>query len=210
MKRKGIIFILSSPSGGGKTTLSKMVRENVPGLSNSVSYTTRPKRSGETNGVDYHFLGEKEFKDNLIKGYFAEWATVHNHLYGTSREDLQAIIDSGKDAIMDVDVQGARKMKEVFEDAVTIFILPPSIQELADRLRRRGTEEETEIQRRVKAAMGEMAAFSFYDYLIVNRDLNESMEQMRAIVAAERLRAERYRDDPELNSLITRRGKESG
>jgi guanylate kinase len=209
MKRDGIIFILSSPSGGGKTTLSRMVREKVTGLTNSVSYTTRPKRAGEKDGTDYHFLGEKEFKDKLIKGYFAEWATVHNHLYGTSREDLQAIIDNGKDAIMDIDVQGARQMKEAFQEAVTVFILPPSIQELTDRLRGRATEDEAEIQKRIKAAMGEMAAFSFYDYLIVNRDLSGSVEQMKAIIAAERLRASRFRDDPDLNDLIAGRDKGS-
>jgi guanylate kinase len=209
MTRQGIIFILSAPSGGGKTTLLGMLRKKMPDLASSISYTTRPRRRGEKEGVDYRFLDEKTFKEKLPKDFFAEWATVHNHLYGTSRDDLQAIIGSGRDALMDIDVQGTRQMKEVFPESVTIFILPPSIKELRKRLSGRGTEDKEEIDRRLKAAVDEMAAYSLYDYLVVNSDLNESLARLEAIITAERQRASRYRDDPGFKELISGR-KEKG
>ncbi len=192
MKRKGIIFILSSPSGGGKTTLLRLVLEKVAGLADSVSYTSRPKRPGERNGIDYHFLEEKDFRTRIGKGFFAEWASVHGHYYGTSREDLSAILERGLDAVMDIDVQGAASLRESFPDCVTLFILPPTMAELEARLRRRGTEDDESIRQRLETATREMEALGRYDYLVINRDLLESQAQIEAIIVAERQKAARH------------------
>lgn len=168
-----------------------MVREKLAGLKDSVSYTTRPKRPGERDGVDYHFMNEKDFNTRKDKGFFAEWARVHEYYYGTSREDLDAIIDKGHDAIMDIDVQGARQLKKSFPDSVSVFILPPSLRELENRLKQRGTEDDESIQKRLEAAVDEMKSLSVYDYLVVNRDLLSSSSQLESIIAAERSKASR-------------------
>jgi guanylate kinase len=195
MNRQGIIFIVSSPSGGGKTTLLRLVKAKTSGLVDSVSYTTRPMRPGEQDGVDYRFIDQDAFLERSSRGFFAEWAKVHRGYYGTSRQDLEAIIAGGDDAIMDIDVQGARQLKAVFPDAVTIFILPPTLEELERRLRGRGTEDEVTLRRRLEAASREMEALRGYDYLVVNHDLARSAEELLAIITAERCRTRRFDPD---------------
>ncbi len=191
MVKHGIIFIISAPSGAGKTTLLRTLRERLGGLEDSVSYTTRPPRPNERDGVAYHFLDEKTFRERIAGGFFAEWASVHDRLYGTSREDLQAIIDRGQDAVMDIDVQGARQLKRAFPTAVTVFVIPPSLRELEGRLRQRGTEDEAAVRRRLEAAREELAAISEYEYLIVNDRLATAAAELDAIIMAERLKLSR-------------------
>lgn len=188
LRRKGIIFILSSPSGGGKTTLLRLVEDRLEGLADSISYTTRLRRASEHDGVDYHFLQREEFERRIAEGFFAEWARVHDHYYGTGRADLTAIIEGGSDAIMDIDVQGARQLKSIFPEAVTIFIIPPTLRELEKRLRRRATETDEAIALRLETARREMQALPEYDYFIVNKDLKESTAQLEAVIVAERRR----------------------
>lgn len=180
----------------------RMIKEKVSGLVDSVSYTTRPKRPGERDGIDYHFMDEKSFKSRIVRGFFAEWAPVHEYYYGTSREDLRSIIEGGNDAIMDIDVQGTRQLIESFPESVSIFILPPSIEELEKRLRRRGTEEAAAIRRRLATAVEEIQSLSIYDYLIVNRDLVTSAAQLEAIITAERLNSNRFEPTDIIRSIV--------
>jgi guanylate kinase len=191
MKRRGAIFILSSPSGCGKSTLLAMARERLSGLTDSVSYTTRPPRPGEANGVHYHFVDAGTFRRRTEEGFFAEWARVHDQWYGTSRVDLEAILARGDDAVMDIDIQGARQLKKAFAEAVGIFILPPARRELELRLRGRGTEDEGAICRRLDVASVELEAAPEYDYVVVNDDLERAAGDLEAIITAERLRVSR-------------------
>jgi guanylate kinase len=190
--RRGIIFILSAPSGAGKTTLSRGALSTNLGLQASISLTTRVPRAGECDGVDYSFVTDEEFRRKLAAGELAEWARVFDASYGTPREPLQRAITSGTDILLDIDIQGARQIRQKFpRDAVTIFVLPPSFTELEGRLRRRGTEDEAQIGRRLMRARDEASAFPEYDYLIINSELNESLMQLEAVVRAERLRVAR-------------------
>jgi guanylate kinase len=206
MTRQGIIFIISSPSGGGKTTLLTRVRKRAGELKVSISYTTRAMRPGEKDGADYHFIGHDLFRRRIEDGFFAEWAEVHGHHYGTSRDDLKAIMDAGQDAIMDIDVQGARLLKTAFPEAVTVFILPPSLAELERRLNGRGTESGEVVRRRLENARRELLALDRYDYLVVNRDIEESAGLLLAIISAERQRTGRYDLDALRRSILE--GKE--
>ena len=190
--RRGIIFILSAPSGAGKTTLSHGALSTSLGLQASVSLTTRAPRAGECEGVDYSFVTDEEFRRKLAAGELAEWARVFDASYGTLREPLDRAVASGIDILLDIDIQGARQIRQVYpRDAVTIFVLPPSFTELEERLRRRGTEDEAAIERRLMRARDEASAFPEYDYLIINSELNESLLQLEAVVRAERLRVAR-------------------
>jgi guanylate kinase len=190
--RRGIIFILSAPSGAGKTTLSRGALSTNLGLQASISLTTRVPRTGECDGVDYSFVTDEEFRRKLAAGELAEWAQVFDASYGTPREPLQRAITSGTDILLDIDIQGARQIRQKYpHDAVTIFVLPPSFTELEGRLRRRGTEDEAQIGRRLMRARDEASAFPEYDYLIINSELNESLMQLEAVVRAERLRVAR-------------------
>jgi guanylate kinase len=154
--------------------------------------TTRVPRAGECDGVDYSFVTDEEFRRKLVAGELAEWARVFDASYGTPREPLQRAITSGTDILLDIDIQGARQIRQKFpRDAVTIFVLPPSFTELEGRLRRRGTEDEAQIARRLMRARDEASAFPEYDYLIINSELNESLMQLEAVVRAERLRVAR-------------------
>jgi guanylate kinase len=162
------------------------------GLQASVSVTTRAARPGEREGIDYSFVTEEEFKRKLAAGDFAEWAQVFDFSYGTPREPLERAIVSGSDILLDIDIQGARQLRQKYpNDTVTIFVLPPSFDELKERLRRRGTEDDSAIERRLRRARDEASAFPEYDYLIINSDLAESLRQLQAVVQAERLRVAR-------------------
>ncbi len=194
MTKKGILFVLSAPSGCGKTTLLKRVMADLPGLVFSVSHTTRTPRRGERNGHDYFFVSRNEFsaiRDTQPSG-FLEWAEVHGNLYGTSRVEVERRQTSGLDVILDIDVQGAAQVRAT-ADPVTIFIAPPSLEELARRLRGRGTEDEDTVTLRLAGAQREMQAAGEYEYVIINDDLDEAVESLRCVIISERLRRRRNR-----------------
>jgi guanylate kinase len=192
--RRGIIFILSAPSGAGKTTISRAALDTIAGLKPSVSLTTRAPRENEADGLDYHFVSEDEFNRRLAGNELAESARVFDASYGTPRAPLDDAAAAGHDILLDIDIQGARQIRKKYErDAVTIFVLPPSFAELEERLRRRGTEDEAAIGRRLKRAREEASAYPEYDYLIINAEVSDSISRLEAIVNAERLRVDRLR-----------------
>ncbi len=189
-----MLVVLSAPSGCGKTTLLKKVMADLPGLVFSVSHTTRAPRAGEKNGQDYFFVSREEFafiRDRRPSG-FLEWAEVHGNLYGTSRQEVERQRAAGLDVILDIDVQGAAQVRAA-ADPVTVFIAPPSLDELGRRLRSRGTEDEKTIALRLAGAEREMRAAVDYEYLIVNDDLDEAVESLRCVLIGERLRRRRNR-----------------
>lgn len=188
----GIVFIVSAPSGAGKTTLTRKVLGIYPEMSLSVSCTTRHPREGERPGEDYHFVSEKRFRRMLDAGEFAEWAEVHGSLYGTPQGVLERQLRRGRDVLLDIDVQGARQIRRHFPGAVSIFVLPPSLKELRHRLSARGTDERETIQQRSRNAEREILEIRRYDYSIVNRDVDEAVKRLAAIIAAERLKVCRY------------------
>jgi guanylate kinase len=194
--RRGIIFILSAPSGAGKTTISQRALKAIGGLEASVSLTTRRPRNGEAEGVDYFFVSEEEFIRRREASELAEWAKVFEASYGTPRAALDRAVAAGRDILLDIDIQGARQIKSKYSrDAVTIFVLPPSFEELEGRLRKRATEDEAAIASRLRRAREELEAFREYDYRIINADIEESLTGLRAVVEAERLRVARLRED---------------
>jgi guanylate kinase len=193
--RRGIIFIVSAPSGAGKTTISRAALKSIAGLEASISLTTRAPREGEADGVDYHFVSDEEFTRRREAGELAEWARVFDSSYGTLRAPLERAVAEGRDLLLDIDIQGARQLRQSYlADTATIFVLPPSFAELEERLRRRGTENEEAIQRRLKRARQEARAFPEYDYLIINAERDESLRLLAAIVGGERLRVARLRE----------------
>jgi guanylate kinase len=199
IRREGIIFILSAPSGTGKTTLIKGLRAAYPELKLSISCTTRARRQGEMHGRDYCFVGLTKFAAMKAKGDFAEWAKVHDFFYGTPRRPLEQSIRLGRDILLDIDVQGARKIKRKYPQAVSIFLVPPSWRELQRRLARRGTDGQEIIRRRLLNARSEMRDIIKYDYYVVNRELEESLALLKSIVEAERaktFRVTRWRLEP--------------
>jgi guanylate kinase len=190
--RRGIIFILSGPSGAGKTTISRAALTKIDGLGASVSVTTRPPRAGETPGLDYHFVSSAEFQRRVKAGEFAEFAQVFQANYGTPRGPLDQAISCGGDVLLDIDIQGARQIRARYpHDAVGIFVLPPSFAELGERLRGRGTESPVEIARRLNRARDEASAFPDYDYLIVNVSGTDSLARLATVVDAERMKVSR-------------------
>ena len=193
IRRRGLMLVLSSPSGAGKTTLSRMLRDREPGLQMSVSVTTRPKRPGEAEGIDYHFLKDKmEFELRRNRRELLEWANVFGHYYGTPRAPVDAALAQGKDVLFDIDWQGTQQLKEhAREDLVAIFILPPSMRELERRLKSRAQDSAEEVARRMAKATDEMSHWAEYDYIVVNYDLATSLGQVQAILQAERLRRDR-------------------
>jgi len=193
-KRQGILFILSAPSGAGKTTLINGLRSVYPEIKLSVSCTTRARRSGEVNGRDYRFITTRQFAAMKARGEFAEWAKVHDFLYGTPRQPLDHSVASGSDMVLDIDVQGARKIKQIYSQAVSVFLLPPSWHELQRRLVLRGTDGKNIIRRRLANARREIREIIKYDYYVVNRDVKGSVEILRSIVEAERAKTSRVRE----------------
>jgi len=187
VKRPGKIFVLSSPSGGGKSSLIGRVLTSLPRLTLSTSHTSRPPRPGERDGVEYRFVTRGKFLEMRREGEFVEWVSLHGHLYGTSREELGRLTARGRDILLDIDIRGAARVSELYPDAVTIFVLPPSMKVLEERLRRRGSESEKQVQTRLKRAVREMRAAGRYRYCIVNRALGRAAGELEAIITAERL-----------------------
>lgn len=189
---KGNLIIISSPSGGGKGTLITAVRALLPDLGYSCSHTTRPKRSGEEEGREYYFISEAEFKQRIEAGDFLEYANVHGKLYGTSLAESRKVFNTGRDLVVEVDVQGALQIMERVTDAsVSIFILPPSFEVLRARLTSRATEDKDELRTRLKNAFGEVMQYSKFKYVIVNEDLTTASRQLAAIIQAERQSTDR-------------------
>jgi len=188
----GVIFIVSAPSGAGKTTLSNELLEVLPDIALSVSYTTRSPRAGEVPGKDYHFVPPEVFERMRRAGEFAEWAAVHGYRYGTPRGALEKQLQRGQDVLLDIDVQGAFAIKRHFKDAVLIFVLPPSLDELRRRLGARGTDKAATIRQRLANARREMQQIHRYDYAVINRSVDEAVRKLTAIIFAERLKVCRY------------------
>lgn len=191
---KGIIYVVTGPSGVGKSTIIREVLKKFDNLVFSVSYTTRPKRLGEENGTDYFFVDQKTFIKLRDRGEFLEWAEVHGHYYGTSRSQVEEAIRSGKHVLLDVDVQGAMKIMEIYPDAVFVFIAPPTFSDLKNRLMMRKTESEESLQRRLEDAKWELAQAHKFEYLIVNRELTSSIRGLESIVVAEQLKISRMQE----------------
>lgn len=209
MKRKnrGRLFIVSAPSGAGKTTLCQKLSSIIPNLKHSISYTTRPMRHGEINNRDYTFVKGNVFRRMVRKGEFVEWAEVHGNLYGTSRKRLEDTRDKGIDVILDVDTQGARQIRKKYKDGIYIFILPPSMRALKERLKKRMCNSKEEIQRRLKRAVDEIRDYKKYDYVIINRVFDRAIEEMKAIIFSEKLRIGNMNPLWIEKNLLTRRGQ---
>lgn len=189
---RGVLFIISAPSGTGKTTILKRILATVPGVAFSISHTTRKPRSGEQDGIDYHFVDRATFEEMRDQQAFLEWAEVHGNLYGTGRDTVEACLKRGEDIILDIDVQGAKQVRTAKGDTgVFVFIAPPSWDELAKRLTGRGTESEESLAIRRQNARREMAEIDMYDYVVVNDRLDEAVDTLRAIIVAERSRRRR-------------------
>jgi guanylate kinase len=197
---RGALFVVSSPSGGGKGTLIQRVLKELPNLSYSVSYTTRAPRNGEVEGREYFFVTPKEFEEKISAGEFLEWAHVHGKLYGTSRHQVSREIFGGRDIILEVDVQGAASVRELVSDSVSIFILPPSVETLRQRLLARGTDSPEELDLRLKHAPEELRHYKSFDYVIINDEVEKAATQLRCIVQAERAR--RSRQEPQIKRVI--------
>lgn len=186
-----MLVVVSAPSGAGKTSLCEWVVTAVPDLAHSVSFTTRPPRPDEQDGRDYHFVGEGTFRAMADRGDFAEWAVVHGHLYGTSQALLHRHFAAGQDVILDIDTQGAAILRRSHPEGVFVFIVPPSWAMLEERLRRRRSDAEADIQRRLQRAREEVTHYAEYQYVIVNDVFARAAEELKAIILAERRRSTR-------------------
>jgi len=194
-KNKGTLFVISAPSGAGKTTLCLQLLKKNPGLKLSVSFTTREPRHKEKNNVDYTFISKARFMRMIDKGEFAEWATVHGNLYGTSIKRLKELNSAGYDIILDIDTNGAMQLKKRYENAVYIFILPPSLKVLKERLVDRKTDSTEVIARRLDNAKSEIACYKDYDYIVVNDRLDRAYRELESIIIASRLRTSKVDPD---------------
>ncbi len=185
MTKRAAPVVLVATSGTGKTTLAHRLVDDHERYVFSVSATTRPPRSGEEDGVDYHFLTRQAFEDRVARGWFAEWASVHDRMYGTPRSELAAAASRGEHVVLDIDIQGARQIRAAVPDAKLIFVLPPSVDIMMARLTGRGTEEPADIARRLETALDELQAIPEFDYVVVNDDLDECLSEIRGIVERE-------------------------
>lgn len=197
--RRGTPLVVSAPSGAGKTTLCHRVVQRLDDIVFSISHTTRPPRGGEVAGIDYHFVTDGEFVDMAAQGDFLEHAHVHGHRYGTGRAAAHAHLAAGRDVLFDIDLQGGAQIARALPDAVLVFIMPPSLHVLAERLRARGTDSEAQIAQRLGAADQEIRAASAYTHYIVNEDLDEATTALESIVRAERLRHTHW---PQLQNMV--------
>ena len=195
----GIPFILSAPSGTGKTTVCKILREKFPELKFSVSHTTRPIRPNEVEGKDYYFISAEEFEKKIGQGEFLEWAKVHNNYYGTTFETVNDFRQCGYDLLLDLDVQGVQSLRQLQFSGVFIFLLPPSIEELHQRLKKRGTEPDEAIKDRIEVGKREMTLYTLYDYVVTNINLDETVANIISIIRAERCCAHRYQPPNEIS-----------
>jgi len=201
--------ILSSPSGGGKTSIAKALLARRQDIGYSVSCTTRAPRAGEVNGKDYYFLTEQEFVARRAKGDFAESAQVHGLWYGTLRSEVEKVLGSGKHVILDIDVQGAAQFRRSFPQAVLVFVLPPNGESLLERLRERGTENAAQLTRRLQSAIAELKAVPEYQYVVINDELERAVQRVAGIIDAETMRRERLTGlERDLRSIVERLERE--
>jgi guanylate kinase len=192
----GLLFVVSAPSGAGKTTLVERLVEQVPRLKMSRSYTSRPARAGEADGVDYNFVTRDRFEGMIAADEFLEWADVFGNFYGTSARDTRQLLESGCDVVLVIDVQGARKVRQQPGLGMTsVFVMPPSFEVLEQRLRGRSKDSEEAIQQRLRVARREVAAYTEYDFIVVNDEVTNAVDSLRGIVLAERARQDRMRPD---------------
>ena len=192
LQRRGLMYVLSSPSGAGKTTITRALLQHNAGLTNSISATTRPRRPGEVQAQDYYFVDIPKFNDMADNGELLEHAKVFGHYYGTPRGPVEKALSEGRDIIFDIDWQGTQQLREMArDDLVTVFILPPSARELERRLRARGRDTEDEINKRMDKASDEMTHYSEYDYVLINNDIDSTIKQAQLILDSERLKRRR-------------------
>ena len=192
LNRRGVLFVLSSPSGAGKTTISRMMLDADSDIALSISATTRPPRPGEVDGVHYHFVDTERFKKMAADGEFLEWAHVFGHRYSTPRAPVEELLAAGKDVLFDIDWQGAQQLyQEAGPDVVRVFVLPPTMEELERRLRSRGTDSDEVIAARMERAANEISHWDGYDYVLINDDVDGCFDEVRAILRAERLKRRR-------------------
>jgi guanylate kinase len=184
-----LFFVISAPSGTGKSTIIQAVRKRLNGLGYSVSHTSRNPRSNEEDGIDYHFVDKETFRGMIKKGAFVEWATVYGDLYGTSFLSLKKQEESGVDILLDLDAQGARNLKAHFANSVLVYILPPSLENLEERLTQRGTDSDEVIEKRLKRTTQEIKNCMEYDYIVINQDLEKAISEVQSIIISERCRA---------------------
>jgi len=194
MNTQGLLVVISAPSGAGKTTVCKKLLDEFPDLHFSVSCTTRPSRKGEKEGKDYHFISVKEFKKRIEKDEFVEWEEIYGHFYGTSKKEIEDRILNNGDVLLDIDTKGARNVKKIYPEGVFVFIMPPSAQELKERLKKRGSETEDTIKIRFERALEEIKENEWYDYIIFNDILKNSAYIMKSIYIAEKNRRPRLQN----------------
>jgi guanylate kinase len=191
--RRSCLFVVSAPSGTGKTTLAERLVERVPDLSMSRSYTSRSARPGEVDDHDYHFITRARFEEMIAAHAFLEWADVFGNLYGTAEADTEALLAAGRDVVLVIDVQGARQVRQRRPRLTSVFVLPPSFQVLEERLRGRSRDDEAEIRRRLQVARAEVRAYTEYDYVVINDEIEAAVRRLESIIAAERARREAMR-----------------
>jgi guanylate kinase len=191
VERRGLMFVLSSPSGAGKTTLSRLLIERMPGLKMSVSVTTRPMRPGEADGSDYLFVDQPRFNEMVHRHELLEWATVFDNSYGTPRAPVEAALSAGQDVLFDIDWQGTLQLQKARADVVSVFILPPSAADLEKRLHSRAQDSDAVIRSRMSSASHELSHWEEYDYIVINHDIDEAFAEVQSILKAERLKRER-------------------
>ncbi len=189
---KHLLFVVSAPSGGGKTTLCREVLGKMSALAFSISHTTRPPRDGEVNGKNYFFISPQQFQNDLDKGEMAEWTEIYGNRYGTSRQTIEDIFTRGCDVLFDIDEPGARQLKQAYPAVITVLVLPPSLPVLRQRLIERGTEEGQALEGRLKRAREEIEAMHWYDYVVINDTITEAADQLQAIITSERCRRNRH------------------
>ncbi|MEJ2620403.1 MAG: guanylate kinase [Candidatus Thiodiazotropha sp.] len=201
----GTLYILSAPSGAGKTSLLKALRQQDGDLHISISHTTRPMRPGEEHGRDYHFVSQDQFQQMIGGGEFLEHAEVFGNYYGTSESEVRSRLEAGQDTVLEIDWQGARQVRERFPEAVSIFILPPSPEALYERLSARGQDSEAVIQGRMQQAVSEMSHYAEFDYLVINDDFKTALAELASVVTARRLRlaAQSERHSQQISALLT-------
>lgn len=197
----GQLYVISGPSGVGKSTIVRGVRGRVKALAYSISHTSRKPREGEVDGVDYHFVERDTFERMIQEGAFAEWAEVYDAFYGTPLDGLQAQMSQGLDVILDVDGQGAENIKKRFKDSILIYVLPPSLEALEERLRRRGTDEEDVIRARFEKALREIKRCLYYDYIVFNENIDKAVEKVTSIILS--VRARRSKQLPMVEKIFS-------
>jgi guanylate kinase len=194
MQQKGQIFVLTAPSGTGKTTIISMIRKNMIGIGYSVSHTTREPRNGEVNGLHYYFIPKADFEKMIEAQEFIEWALVYDHLYGTSFFSVNSVLSSGQDILLDLDINGAQAIKKRYPESLLIFILPPSMEALKERLTRRSSSHGDDIDLRMKRAAEEIKRCQEYDFIVFNDHLGHAVKEIEAIITAQRARTKRRFD----------------